>query len=75
MNANKKSDNILKVLQSDRLSLTEESIGMIEKDLHRVLEEYFDLSAIPKLKILPEKQNYKIIIEADCDRLKSFGKI
>ena len=75
MNILKKSDNILKVLQSDRLLLTEESISMIEKDLYNLLTEYFDLSALPKLKILPEKENYKIIVEADCDRLKSFGKI
>ena len=75
MNSKKKADKILKVLQGDRLSLAEEAINLIEKDLNRVLEEYFDLSSLPKVRIVPEKENYKIIVEADCDRLKSFGKI
>ena len=75
MKNSKKSDKILKVLQGDRLSLAEEATDLIVKDLYRVLEEYFDLSAPPKLEILSEKNGYKIIVEADSDRLKTFNKL
>lgn len=71
----KTDEKILQVLESDRLSLAGEAVELIKNDLLKVLSEYFSLSSAPDLKIISEKNKYKILIEADCDRLKSFGRV
>ena len=71
----KSCDKILEVIESDRFSLSKGASTMIEKDISRLLGEYFELSSLPILKITPAKGGYKITVEAECDRLKSFVKI
>ncbi len=59
------------VIENDRLNVTRQSIEVISRDITAVLEEYFNLSSKPVVKINSEKGKYTVAVEAECDSLKS----
>ncbi len=63
------------VIEKDRFCVAKQSVDIMERDIAAVLAEYFVLTDKPTLKIVKEKEKYKLSIEAECQSLKSIYNI
>ena len=61
------------VIESDRLSMTNENIGLIAHDLTSVLDDYFTLSSSPDISVTAKGCEYVIKISATATGLKAFS--
>ncbi|HBF86309.1 MAG TPA: hypothetical protein DDW54_01365 [Clostridiales bacterium] len=67
-----KKDNVIRlkrVIESDRLSVTQDCIELIIKDVSSVLNDYFTLSEKPEIKIIPCGDEYLITVSAKANAL------
>ena len=73
-----KKDNVIRlksVIESDRLSLTRESMELIIKDVGSVLADYFELLGRPEIKVEPKDGRYEITVNATAQSLKTFAAV
>ncbi|MBQ7643190.1 MAG: cell division topological specificity factor MinE [Clostridia bacterium] len=70
-NATLNETRIKSVIESDRFSATAQSLELIEKDLYKVLSDYFSITEKPSLKLCADEKGYKITVEAACNAIKS----
>lgn len=73
-----KKDNVIRlkrVIESDRLAVTEECLELIIKDVSSVLSDYFRLCEKPEIKIIPCGDEYLITVSAKADTLKTFAAV
>lgn len=61
------------VIETDRLSLTCESLDLIAKDLSYVMEDYFNLTEKPKVSVSARNGEYVISVTAKADAVKAFS--
>ena len=61
------------VIESDRLSMTNENISLILKDVSSVLGDYFTLSGEPEMKISTKNGEYIVILTAKATAIKAFS--
>lgn len=61
------------VIENDRLSMTNENIGLIAHDLTSVLDDYFTLSASPDVTVTAKGCEYVITVNAKATGIKSFS--
>lgn len=63
------------VIESDRLSVSENFDELITSDLYAVLSDYFDLRTPPVLTVSKENGGYLINVQALAVRIKTFGVV
>lgn len=63
------------VIETDRLSLTCESLDLISKDISYVMEDYFNLTEKPKVSVSARNGEYLISVTAKADAVKAFSVI
>ena len=71
----KKKDEILRVetvINSDRLRLKDDFIRLLEKDLSKILGEYFYLENIPEIEIVKEGKGFKVNVVFSSSGIKNF---
>lgn len=61
------------VIETDRLSLTCESLDLISKDVSYVMEDYFNLTEKPKVSVSARNGEYLISVTAKADAVKAFS--
>ncbi len=61
------------VIENDRLSMTNENIGLITHDVTAVLEDYFALSGMPEVTVTAKNCEYIITVNATATGIKSFS--
>ncbi len=61
------------VIETDRLSLTCESLDLISKDISYVMEDYFNLTEKPKVSVSARNGEYVISVTAKADAVKAFS--
>ncbi len=61
------------VIETDRLSLTCESLDLISKDISYVMEDYFNLTEKPKVAVSARNGEYLISVTAKADAVKAFS--
>ena len=61
------------VIETDRLSLTCESLDLISKDISYVMEDYFNLTEKPKVAVSVRNGEYLISVTAKADAVKAFS--
>lgn len=61
------------VIESDRLSMTNENIYLIVKDVSAVLGDYFTLFGEPEMKITTKNGEYILNITAKATAVKGFS--
>lgn len=61
------------VIQSDKSVMTDGCQALVLQDLARFLEEYFELSGAPTMKIGFDKGTYRVEIRFEADRVKKFN--
>ncbi len=61
------------VIETDRLSLTCESLDLISKDISYVMEDYFNLTEKPKVSVSARNGEYLISVTAKADAVKAFS--
>ena len=64
-----------KVIENDRLMISSDVSSLIEYDLNKLLENYFNLSGAVKLNVTAFKDCYLITISAPASGVKPFGVI
>lgn len=61
------------VIETDRLSLTCESLDLISKDISYVMEDYFNITEKPKVSVSARNGEYLISVTAKADAVKAFS--
>ncbi len=61
------------VIENDRLSMTNENIWLITRDLTAVLEDYFTLSGTLEVIVTAKNCEYIITVNAAATGIKSFS--
>ena len=61
------------VLQADKAPLGEGCKGLIVQDLAEKFSQYFDLTSLPKMKVVEEKGKVHVVITFDAERVKKFN--
>ena len=61
------------VIENDRLSMTNENIWLITRDLTAVLEDYFTLSGTLEVIVTAKNCEYIITVKAAATGIKSFS--
>ena len=61
------------VIETDRLSLTCESLDLISTDISYVMEDYFNLTEKPKVSVSARNGEYLISVTAKADAVKAFS--
>lgn len=71
----KELKRVFEVLQSDKALLGEGAKALIEQDLTKKLEEYFEVSKGAALSLVFENGKYFVTIEFEAERIKKFSVI
>ena len=61
------------VIESDRLTMTNENLALVRKDVAEVLEDYFSLSEEPEIKVSAKNGEYVITIKSVAYAVKAFA--
>ena len=61
------------VIETDRLSLTCESLDLISKDISYVMEAHFNLTEKPTVAVSVRNGEYLISVTAKADAVKAFS--
>ena len=61
------------IIENDRLSMTNENIGLITHDLTSVLDDYFTLTGSPDVNVTAKGCEYIIKISATATGIKAFS--
>lgn len=65
-------ERLKRIVESDRTAFSAEGSDLIEKDLGGVLNDYFNVTAKPRLSVIPVTGGYKITVEAFADSVRPF---
>ena len=60
------------ILENDRMSTGDNFIELVVGDVASLMNEYFDFSGVPKLKIEKFGDRYKVEISILASRIKNF---
>ena len=60
------------VINSDRLRLKDDFIKLMEKDLKKLLSEYFYLETEPQTEIIKEGKSFIVNVNFTCTEIKNF---
>ena len=71
----KELKRVFEVLQSDKALLGEGAKALIEQDLTKKLEEYFEVSKGVALSLVFENGRYFVTVEFEAERIKKFSVI
>ena len=71
----KELKRVFEVLQADKALLGEGAKALIEQDLTKKLEEYFEVSKGAALSLVFENGRYFVTIEFEAERIKKFSVI
>ena len=61
------------VIESDRLTMTNENLALVRKDVAEVLEDYFSLSEEPEINVSTKNGEYVITIKSVAYAVKAFA--
>ena len=62
-----------RIIENDRLMISQEVSGLIEYDLKNLLENYFNLSGKVTLSVTAMKDCYLVTVSAPASGVKPFG--
>ncbi|MBO5851207.1 MAG: hypothetical protein J6R29_02610 [Clostridia bacterium] len=60
------------IIESDRLIISEDMSLLIEYDLKKLLDNYFNTEGQVKIEVEALKDSYKIIVTATAESIKPF---
>lgn len=63
------------VIESDRLTMTNENLALVTKDVAAVLEDYFSLSKEPEISVTARNGEYIITIKSVAFAVKAFAML
>lgn len=63
------------IIESDRISVNDDFLSLIESDLNKLLRDYFDFSMAPELKLKVENKGYLFTLTLNASRIKQFVNI
>lgn len=61
------------LIECDRLSVGDSFVELVESDVKKLLKDYFDFRAAPKLMIEKSGDKFKIELILYADRIKNFA--
>ena len=61
------------VIESDRLTMTNENLALVRKDVAEVLEDYFSLSEEHEINVSAKNGEYVITIKSVAYAVKAFA--
>lgn len=61
------------VIESDRLTMTNENLALVRRDVAEVLEDYFSLSGEPEINVSAKNGEYVITIKSVAFAVKTFA--
>lgn len=65
-------ERLRRIVESDRTNFCADGADLIIKDLSLVLGDYFNLTAKPRMSVIPVSGGYKITVEATADAVRPF---
>lgn len=68
----KENQRLYKVIENDRLLISEETSSLISYDLKTLLNNYFNVEGKVHLSVLADKNSYKINVVCSASDIKSF---
>ncbi len=68
-------DRVQTILESERFSVGEQYIELVERDLIRLFSDYFDFKCNPTLEIVPVGNNYVVSVKLNAIGIKTFGAL
>ena len=74
----KKSTDLIRIknlINCDRFRSSDTFLQLINKDLKKLLSDYFDFTSDIKLVITKEKSGFYVDISLVADRIKSIGSL
>lgn len=74
-NTKKEIVRMQSVIESDRVSASNNFTELLINDINKVLREYFDFRALPKLKIEKFNGEYFVNLSISAVRIKNFSNI
>ncbi len=63
------------LIESDRFNTSDDFFELLTSDMNKILKEYFDLSGKIKIDILKNNSIFKVEINFEALRLKTFGTL
>ena len=66
---------VFEVLQADKALLSEGAKSLVEQDLTKKLEEYFEVSKGATLSLVFENGKYFVTVQFEAERIKKFSVI
>lgn len=63
------------LIENDRVNMGDDFISLVESDAEKLLKDYFDFSAPPKLSIMKYGDKYNIQLNLLVVRIKDFGVV
>ncbi len=71
----KRPKRLESIIENDRLLISAETSSLISYDLKRLLDNYFNVAGEVYIKVSPENDYYKILIESKAVGIKSFSTL
>ena len=71
----KKNDyaRVFGVIQSDKSVMSDSCKTLVLQDFARLISEYFELRALPKMEIASDGNGYDVTITFQAERVKKFN--
>ena len=66
---------VFEVLQADKALLSEGAKSLVEQDLTKKLEEYFEVSKGATISLVFENGKYFVTVQFEAERIKKFSVI
>ncbi len=63
------------VINNDRMKLKDDFMKLLERDLRKILSEYFYLENLPQTEIIKEGKGFIVNINFTASRIKNFINI
>ena len=61
------------VLQADKSVMSDGCKALVLRDFAEKFSEYFDLSGLPKMKLICKDGKYFVTVEFEAERIKKFN--
>ena len=61
------------LINNDRFKTSDVFLELLQKDIVKVFNDYFDCRARPEIVIIKDKGGYELDIKVKVDRIKTFG--
>ncbi len=66
---------IQSMIENDRVCVGDDFLDLIEKDLIKLLRDYFDFSSSPKVRIEAQNNSYCFSFNINVSRIKNFANM